>query len=608
MDAFWIFARALLRHRALVIAGVFFAAVSAAGLTAGVVAALPVLETILEGQRKGLPEIVGELNDARLYGLIPDTWIHMLPPGPFTAVVIIMSALAVLTVIGATANFFHAFCAMSAVHQTVARVRREAFGRVVAMPLQKAVKRGAGDTVSRIVNDANQLAQGLGALLSKSVAQIFKGAAGALAALVIDWRIALAAVVLAPILATVLRKIGKRVRRASRGALQAQAGLYSAANEALRGLRVVKVHNAERLERGRFQAINRAALQETLRVRTMRALSAPLVEALAIIILGGLIVLCAKLILDGYLDPSRFIGVFLALGLSAGSLRPLAGLINDIQQAGPAAERLQEILDTEPEPGRERGLPSLPRHARSIVFEAVTFTYEGQPEPAVSGVHLEIPHGETVAFVGPNGSGKTTLLGLVPRLFDPTKGRVLIDGADIRKASVRSLRRQIGVVTQETVLFPGTIAENIAYGATSASREQIIAAAKRARAEGFIKQLDGGYDAIVGEQGLTLSGGQRQRIAIARAILRDPAILILDEATSMIDAESEARIGEAIAEFSEDRTALIVAHRLSTVLSADRIVVMDSGRVVDQGRHEDLLTRCATYAAIAAHQLVPAAS
>jgi subfamily B ATP-binding cassette protein MsbA len=221
-------------------------------------------------------------------------------------------------------------------------------------------------------------------------------------------------------------------------------------------------------------------------------------------------------------------------------------------------------------------------------------------------VDLVVRHGERVAVVGPNGSGKSTLLSMVPRLFDPDEGdgAVLIDGRDIREVSIRSLRRQIGVVTQETVLFRGTIRENIAYGADDAGDERIIAAARRARAEEFIAAMPGGYDAMVGERGLTLSGGQRQRLAIARAILRDPAILILDEATSMIDADSEAKIAEAIADFTRGRTCLIVAHRLSTVIGADRIVVMDRGRIVDEGRHAELLARCEVYRLIARRQLV----
>jgi ATP-binding cassette, subfamily B, bacterial MsbA len=328
-----------------------------------------------------------------------------------------------------------------------------------------------------------------------------------------------------------------------------------------------------------------------------------------------------------------------SLGIAGASLKPLTGILNDIQQSAGAAARLREVLALESEPGHGNRLPVLARHQKSIEFENVSLTYPGGGAPALTSISLKIAHGQTVAFVGPNGSGKTTLLALVPRLFDPDDapataapelqlpaltsdatgpicagGRVLIDGHDIREYSVRSLRRQIAVVTQETVLFKGTIRSNIAYGAGNVDDARITDAARRARAEEFIKEKPGGYDSLIGENGSGLSGGQRQRLAIARAILRDPAILILDEATSMIDADSESKIAEAIADFvsgrknaeggrASSRTCLIVAHRLSTVVNADRIVVMDAGRIVDQGTHRELLGRCPVYRLIARTQL-----
>jgi ABC-type multidrug transport system fused ATPase/permease subunit len=249
-------------------------------------------------------------------------------------------------------------------------------------------------------------------------------------------------------------------------------------------------------------------------------------------------------------------------------------------------------------------MPKLARHGASLVFENVSFIYPGGSARAVADVSLKIKAGETVAFVGPNGCGKTTLLSLVPRLFDPNDGRVLIDGTDITRVRIRSLRRQIGVVTQEVVLFKGTIRDNIAYGNISATNAQIDEAAERARAAQFISEFDEGLETPVGEQGLTLSGGQRQRIAIARAILRDPAILILDEATSMVDAASEKLIGDVLSTFCTNRTTLIVAHRLSTVLGADRIVVMDQGSVVATGTHSELLRSCELYKGLAQHQLI----
>ncbi|MCL4741555.1 MAG: ABC transporter ATP-binding protein/permease [Phycisphaerales bacterium] len=599
------FARQSLRYRGMVALSLLFAVLSAGGLGAGLVGIIPVLRNILEDGHT-LRTMAARANEEPwMPGALrmSEAFVASLTDDRFKTVLIIIACLGVLTLLGGAANFLHSYFSLAVVQRTVTRVRRDAFHRVLRLPLKRVVAGGASDIVSRIVNDTAALGAGLTALLSRAVAQVTKGIAGLAAAFIADWRLGLVSVAVAPVLYTIIRRLGKRIRRASREALRSQAGLYGAASEALQGLRVVKVHTTERYEAGRFHRINKRVMREMLRVRTARALASPLVEVVSIVVLGFLALIAAKAIIDGQLDPSRFITALIALGAAGASLKPLTGLVNDIQSSAPAAQRLAELLDAAPEPGHDSRLPRLPRHRESIAFEGVSFVYPGADEPALRGIDLRIPFGERVAFVGPNGSGKTTLLSLVPRLFDPDAGRVLIDGRDIREFGVRSLRRQIGVVTQEVVLFRGTVAANIAYGAEGVTRERVEQAARKARADEFIRQLPDGYDTELAEQGLSLSGGQRQRLAIARAILRDPAILILDEATSMIDAESEARIAEAIAEFHGGRTCLIVAHRLSTVLNADRIVVLDAGRVVDEGTHGELMGRCETYTQLVRHQL-----
>ncbi|MEM9558877.1 MAG: ABC transporter ATP-binding protein [Planctomycetota bacterium] len=604
MSPFRRLARELLTDRARLVLGLVFAAVSAAGLSLGIVAVVPVLEAVLEpGSSRGLPELMRDLDaSAAVGGRIPDAWIDALPPGPFTAVVAVLGLLGVLTLVGAAANFLHQYLALTVVFRTVARIRQRAYEHTLALPLRRLVASGAADPISRVINDTEALQAGFSSLLSKAVAQITKGIGAFIAALVINWQIALAASITAPLLAVVIRKLGKRIRRASRSALASRADLFRASTEAVQGLRVVKVHHTERLEAQRFDEINTEVLKQSLRVRTARALSSPLVEVISIFVLGSLTLIAVKLILDGYLEPAEFIGTLTALGIAGGSLRPLTGLVNDIQASAAAADRLCELLD---DPGEPTAGRALSRHEREIVFERVALTYPGAETPALDGVSLSIPFGQTVAFVGPNGSGKTTLLSLVPRLIDPSRGRVLIDGQDLSTADLRDLRKQIGVVTQETVLFRRSVRDNVAYG-IDASRERIDDALARAHASDIVAGIPGGLDAQIGEQGLTLSGGQRQRLAIARAILRDPAVLILDEATSMIDADSEARITEAIAEFSRGRTTLVVAHRLSTVVNADRIVVLDAGRIIDDGTHDELLERCELYRQLARHQLVRA--
>lgn len=609
--AFRRLAAGMFRYWWLAVGAVTSTVVAGLSLGGGLLTAKPVLDGIL-GAGKNLPQIATEFN-ARLaddyralaWLSIPDRWIAAMPPDPMDAIVILLATACALTVVGSVANYLQAYLSLTLVYQTVTAARRRAFAAALRAPL-RAVFSGSGpaDSISRIINDSSKVTEGLTVLMSKAILQVVKGVASLGVALVLDWRVTVGALLVAPALYLVIRRLGKRIRKYSGRALESQAGLYLAAAESLQALRVVKVHTTELYEGGRFHRINKKLLGELHRVRTARALASPLMEMLSIFLLCGLILVAAKGILSGEVAAADFILAIGCLAVAGASLKPLSGILNDIQAAMPAARRLVEMIDVAPEPGHERGLPRLPRHATSVEFRNVSLTYPGAPSPAVRGVSLAIPRGSRVAFVGPNGCGKTTLLSLVPRLFDPNEGSVLIDGVDIRSVAVRSLRAQVGVVTQETVLFRDTIRRNIAYGRPGATDADVERAARMARAHEFILRLPQGYDAPVAEQGQSLSGGQRQRIAIARAILRDPAILILDEATSMIDAESEARIAEALDEFGVGRTCLIVAHRLSTVLTCDRIVVMDQGAILDQGSHQELVARCSLYADLARRQFL----
>jgi ABC-type multidrug transport system fused ATPase/permease subunit len=626
----------MLRYKVLFGLALVMVLISGGSLGLGMMGAQPVLKSILNdapGERQELPDLANALNAkiAALPSFLPhpqlsQAFINQLPSGRMTALMWVMGVLAVITVIGSIANFLHAYLSLTVVNRTITGVRREAFFTALRAPLRAMVTGGAADPISRIVNDTTQLANGLNVLLSKALLQAVKGVAALIVALAADWRVTAAALVVAPALYHVIRRLGKKIKRASGAALQSQAGLYAAAAESLQAMRVVKVFTTEVYEGGRFHRINKKVMRELNRVRTARALASPLTEMLSIFLLCFLTLGAGWAIIKGVhlpfgwgdvqVQPDKFLLAMLSLAVAGASLKPLTGIINDIQASAPAADRLRELLATKPEPGHGFKLPKLPRHKESIEFRGISFSYGVPgvhpatdaapstitPRLALDSINLIVPHGKRVAFVGPNGCGKTTLLSLVPRLFDPDKGSVLVDGHDIRHLSVRSLRSQIGMVTQETIIFRGTIRSNIAYGSPGATEDCIVAAAKKARAHDFIMSLPHGYDTPVAEQGLSLSGGQRQRIAIARAILRDPAILILDEATSMVDADSEAQIAAAMADFSAQRTSLIVAHRLATVLNCDSIVVLDAGRVVDQGTHDQLLSRCELYRSLAQHQ------
>ena len=595
----------LLRHPWLLAGSVICAIFSAGGLGLGLVSLGPLLRIILEGRSKEtVAQLISNYNESRSGFDIPEGLVELLPAEPFSAVVAIMTGLGLLTVFGATANFLHQFLALEISNRAVAEVRTDVFRHSLSMPLSEVQRRGAAELVSRINKDSVALQGGMLALTSKTVAQLTKGLAAFAAAIWFDWRLTIVALLVAPILASILRKLGRRIRRATRAALEAQEDLLRVSNEAIQGIRTVKTATAEAMAAGRFDAANDAVLREELRVRTARAIASPLIEMLAVFVLIGLAILAARQILEGQMDFDSFMLSLTALAVAGGSLKPLAGLVNDIQAAAAPAERLEELLAIPDEAESASGATSIARHADSIRFRDVRYRYPGADADSLADIDLEIAFGEHVAIVGPNGCGKTTLLGLLPRLFDPTDGVVEIDGQDLRTVRLPELRRQIGVVTQETVMFRGTIRENIAFG-QEANDAAIRAAAELAHATDFIDALPLAFDTPVAELGTSLSGGQRQRIAIARALLRAPSLLILDEATSQIDAESEEQINAAVAEFRAGRTLVVIAHRLSTVLAADRIVVMEAGRIVGVGTHQELLERCDVYQRLAKTQLMP---
>jgi ABC-type multidrug transport system fused ATPase/permease subunit len=605
MRDFWWFARRLLRHRTEVLLLVLGASVSAGGLGAGLLSLGPMLRLIL-ADGGNLARLADDWNSAHAWPRLPAFVIEALPDTAYAGVVLLMVGLALMTLVGASANFLHQFVSMGLCARTAAMIRLEVFQHCIHLPLAAVTRQGPTEFTSRVLRDTAELRGGFESLTSKTIAQITKGVAAFLAAVIFDWRLVLVALVAGPILGLVLRKTGKSIRRGSRGALEASEVLLRSTNESMQGLRAVKTAGAEREALRRFNRANHEALRQEIRMRRARAVSGPLVEMLAVFAVIALALVAARQILAGELDFDRFLLSLGALAVAGGSLKPLAGFINEMQAAGPPASRLRQVLAVAREDALERGKPSLPRHASSIAFEGVCFQYPGAERPTLEEVRVSIAHGERVAIVGPNGCGKTTLLGMLVRLFEPSSGRILVDGTDIRAIDVRSLRSQVGVVTQEATLLKGTIAENVRFGLRRVDDAAVVEALRRAHAWGFVERMPGALQATVGEQGMSLSGGQRQRIAIARAVLRDPAILIMDEATSQIDAESEEQINEAIAEFAADRTVLVIAHRLSTVLACDRIVVMDQGRVVDSGRHDELLARCDLYRRLAQAQLAEA--
>ena len=415
---------------------------------------------------------------------------------------------------------------------------------------------------------------------------------------IIDPLLAVLALAPVPFLVATATRYSRRNRPAEQEVQQRVGELTAGAEESVSGIRIVKAFARERHMMDRFRrAVDRVFDQSMVSTR-LQAFYTPLMGFLPNIGLAVVLLVGGNQVINGGLSLGDFTAFYIYLVMLSGPVRWLGMSLSMAQRAVASGNRMFEILDREPEMASPPDAPPLPDGGGRVSMQRVTLRYDSG-EPSLTGIDLEVAPGRTVALVGPTASGKTSLVGLLARLYDPSEGRVVIDGADIRDVDLASLRHEIAFVADDSFLFSDTVAGNIAYAKPDATREQIEAAASRAQAHDFITRLPDGYETIVGERGLTLSGGQRQRVAIARALLAEPRILILDDATSSVDARTEGEIKRGLREAMEGRTTFIVAHRLSTISLADEIVVLDSGRIVDRGTHEELLERCPLYEEIA---------
>jgi subfamily B ATP-binding cassette protein MsbA len=610
-------------------------------------------------------------------------------PDPVWAIAQIFGLLAVVAVVGNTLKFFQEFLSDKVAVSAVNDLRRKLYDHILHVPMSHFGRHGTTDVTSRLVQDSSAVEAGFKTVLGQSIQQpIVAGMAFAIA-LYTSWKLTLVIILFAPIMAVVIQKFGKKMRRAARGAMQKNSSMLGQIGGTLTGIRVVKAAGAERWERRRYRTIMRGLITEQLRMSKLEAAGSPIMETITLLVVGIIVLIATYMVTKAHtLSVTEFFLTMACLGTIGDSMRRLNKVNGVLQRANAGAQRIFEVIAMPVERRRElakgrwgdgaRGLDgdatndevrranddalmtkdkgpapkgrpvNLPPMAKEIRFEHVTFTYPGAPTPSLVDVSLTVPKGKCVAVVGRNGSGKTTLLALLPRFYDVDAGRVTIDGIDLRDVTLRSLRSQISLVTQDSVTFPGTIAENIAYGHPLARRlrrrpaagdrpamvgqpvdpdapgvadlrRQIEAAAKRAFAHEFILEKPGGYDTMLDGLGGQLSGGQRQRLCIARAILRRAPILILDEATSQVDAESEHLIQQAIDGLlheghaaaagggpAEIPTIFVIAHRFSTITSADAIVVIDRGRVVGQGRHDELVRTCEVYQQLYERQLIAA--
>ena len=541
---------------------------------------------------------------------------YRLPPPdkPLWTLACVFGILALIAVLGNIVRFFQEYLSDKVAILTVNDMRRRLYDHILHVPMSHFTSNGVSDLTSRLAGDTAALQEGFKALMGQSIQEPIKVVFVLGLAMVIDPWLTLFIVGFAPIMAALIRKFGKKMRRHSRQALESSSHMLTQIEATLAGIRVVKANNAEPYERRRYTRIMDQLVGQALRMSRIDAASGPLIESLTVL-LGGAILLFAgyRIFIKKELSPDSFVMVMVSLAFIGESLRRCSKINNLLQRSNSAAMRIFEVMDLPVERSRYlstethevvRPRLKLPPLTREVKFENLTFTYPGGSAPALVDVNLTVPAGKSVAVVGRNGSGKTTLLALLPKFYDADSGRILIDGVDIREATLKSLRHQISIVTQDSVIFPGTISQNIAYGLPIVSREEIIEAAKKAHAHEFIMAKPQGYDTMLGELGGGLSGGQKQRICIARAIFRATPILILDEATSQVDAESEELIQQAIEEVMHGRTTFVIAHRWATIRSADMIVVLDSGRIVGQGCHDDLLQSCEPYKQLYERQMM----
>jgi subfamily B ATP-binding cassette protein MsbA len=482
------------------------------------------------------------------------------------------------------------------VEQGVTRdLRNEVYDHLLELDLAFFGRTRVGQIVSRLTHDVEQLRHLVTKELAKVLSSVFEFVAALVFMLAISWKLTLAAFVVIPGTMAIWGPLVRRLRRGDRRVLDLAGEVNSHIQETLSGIRLVKSSGAEGLERNRFHALTGDYFRTFVRTERLRALAAPLTEMLAAF--GTVVILwygARLVVVEGTLTSALFVG-FLGLSLKLYSPVKYVAKFPALVQPGLAGgERVFEFLDAPVEIRDRPGARPFPGLRGAIRFEDVTFSYRAG-EPVLDGVDLVVPAGTVVALVGPSGAGKTTLVDLLGRFYDAQAGRITVDGVDIRDIGIASLRQALGIVSQETVLFHDTVRANIAYGHEPADDDAIERAARAANAHAFIEAMPKRYDTIVGERGTQLSGGQRQRIAIARALLRDPPILIFDEATSALDTESERLVQDAIENLLEGRTVFVIAHRLSTIQRADQIVVISDGRVVERGGHDELLSASGVY-------------
>ncbi|MFY9621428.1 MAG: ABC transporter ATP-binding protein [Pyrinomonadaceae bacterium] len=499
------------------------------------------------------------------------------------------------TLVKGIADYFSTYLMARIGQSSILRLRQDLYTHVLAQSAAFFERHRTNYLVSRLITSAAAIEAAITHTLRDMLKEGLTLIAFLMAAFYYNWRLTLGSLLIAPPIAWLTIRFGTSLRKLARESFEGTKHLTDTAQEALANQNIVKAYQAESRERERFTRVSDHIRRANLRSASIAGMSPPIIEFIGVLFVAALLFFAEREIRLGRMNASQFITFLFFLFRSYDPMRKLSRLQNSLSQALAAARHVWEVLDERAEIPEKPNPVELKPLGSEIELRQVSFGYANEGRKVLQDVDLTVPVGKMVALVGESGGGKSTLTKLMPRFHDPTSGAVLWDGIDLRDARISSLRSQMALVTQETVLFNDTVRYNITYGRPGASDEEMRDAARTAFAHDFIMDLPSGYDTIIGERGIFLSGGQRQRLAIARAILMNAAVLILDEATSALDAESEQLVQRAIANLVRDRTTIVIAHRLSTVRRADNIVVMEAGRIIEQGTHKDLLARGGQY-------------